>query len=102
MNCDWESFDGELEEYVSSLHIPINAEAKKAYDKWCEDDCNDRWWDKKEIETIETPTQNNPCYSDMLKDILALKDDELLEDFYKQDYESMSRRLKIEKESKNG
>jgi len=95
MDSDWDSAE-ETELFSSSLHIPINAEAKKAYDNWVENECNDRWWNKKEIERIETPTQNNPCYSDMLKDVLALKDEELLEDFYNQDWESFSRRLKIE------
>jgi len=39
---------------LNSLHIPINPESKKAYDEWVQDDCRDRWWQKKEeTEQIE-------------------------------------------------
>jgi len=100
MNSDWDSEDEQIEPKITtSLHIPINAESKEEYDEWVKDDCNDLWWYNKErlrIEKIETPTQNNPCYSDVLKEILAFKDEELLQDFYNRDWESFSRRLKIE------
>ena len=39
---------------MNSLHIPINAEAKKAYDEWVTDECKDGWWQKKkETQRIE-------------------------------------------------
>jgi len=44
MDSDWDT----TESKVSSLHIPIDQEAKKAYDEWVEDDCNYLWWYNKE------------------------------------------------------
>jgi len=48
MNSDCDSSEEELEEYVSSLHIPINPEAKKEYDDWVKKDCESLWWYNKE------------------------------------------------------
>jgi len=33
---------------TSSLHIPINAEAKKEYDEWVKAGCDYLWWYWKE------------------------------------------------------
>jgi len=33
----------------SSLHIPINSEAKKEYDAWVEGDCDYLWWHNKKM-----------------------------------------------------
>jgi len=44
---------------LKSLHIPLNAEAKKEYDAWVQDDCNDLWWYNKEQrkkERLEIPS----------------------------------------------
>jgi len=43
MNSDWES-----KEETTSLHIPINAEAKKEYDEWVKAGCDHLWWYWKE------------------------------------------------------
>ena len=49
MNSDWDSEDEEIEIVGSSLHVPINAEAKKEYEAWIENDCDKDWWYYKEI-----------------------------------------------------
>jgi len=48
MNSDWDSEEETLPKITTSLHIPINAEAKEEYDAWVKDDCNDLWWYWKE------------------------------------------------------
>ena len=54
MNCDWDSEEEETELFSSSLHIPIDQKAKKAYDEWIENECRNDWWqNKKEFEQIE-------------------------------------------------
>jgi len=74
MNSDWDSEDEQTEvKITTSLHIPINAESKKEYDEWVKNDCDDRWWEKKEQlrkEIIETPAPGNPFYTDILREYL--------------------------------
>jgi len=44
---------------MSSLHVPINPEAKKEYDAWILDECNPLWWYHKEQrkkERLEMPS----------------------------------------------
>lgn len=48
MNCDWGSEEEETELVTSSLHIPINPEAKKEYDAWIKSKDKDLWWYYKE------------------------------------------------------
>ena len=63
MDSDWDSSEEELAElFSSSLHIPINPEAKKEYDEWVEKDCEFLWWWKKEQrkkERLEIPFELN-------------------------------------------
>ena len=60
MNSDWDSSEEEIKEYVSSLHIPINAEAKKEYDKWVEKECDDLWWYKKREQELKQVLEKLP------------------------------------------
>jgi len=96
MNCDWESSDTST---GLTSHIPIKKELKEEYDEWVEKECDDRWWDEKDrlrIERIETPTQDNPFHSNIVKELIATEDGKkILEDYYNKEQESFSRRLKI-------
>jgi len=57
MDCDWES-EEETEPEVISLHIPINAEAKKEYAEWVKKDCDEDWWYYKETAKKKEVHQN--------------------------------------------
>jgi len=93
MDVDWES----NESTGLTSHIPINPELKKEYDEWVEKKCDDRWWNKREIERIEIPAQDNPFHSDIVKELIATEDGKkILEDYYNKERESFYRRLKIE------
>ena len=48
IKIDWELNENSSYLKSSSLHVPINVEAKKEYDEWVESDCNVLWWYAKE------------------------------------------------------